>query len=77
VLGYQDINIGIRITLPGEKSFFCEVLLSLDKMYGAKADVEPSLYKKMRSCLADLHIPETMHNALVRSINLEFEHVES
>jgi len=67
-LGYQDINMGIRVTLPGEKSHICEVQLSLDVMFEAKMSFGHELYEKMRSSLADLHIPAHLQDPLLRTI---------
>lgn len=77
MLGYQEINMGINSKLPGEKSFFCEVSLSLDQIHDAKTKNMKSLYEKMYSCLAELHIPAEMHDSFVRTMMIEFEHVES
>lgn len=76
VLGYQEINVGIEVTLPGNKSFFCEVQLTLDAMHEAKKKSEPDLYEKMNSRLEELHIPAEMHASLVRKLMQEFEIVE-
>lgn len=75
-LGYQDVNIGVRITLPGEKSHICEVQLSLDAMFAAKMDTGHALYEKMRSSLADLNVPAPMQDPLLRTIISMLDQVE-
>lgn len=76
VLGYQEINVGIEVTLPGNKSFFCEVQLTLDAMHEAKKKSEPELYEKLNSRLEELLIPAEMHASLVRKLMQEFEILE-
>jgi hypothetical protein len=75
-LGYSDVSIGIRITMPGEKSHICELQLSVDKMFAAKKGPGQAHYEKMRSSLADLHIPAHMQDSLLRFIISMLDEVE-
>eukprot|EP00746_Dinoflagellata_sp_MGD_P001015 gnl/MRDRNA2_/MRDRNA2_101881_c0_seq1.p1 gnl/MRDRNA2_/MRDRNA2_101881_c0~~gnl/MRDRNA2_/MRDRNA2_101881_c0_seq1.p1 ORF type:complete len:827 (+),score=191.28 gnl/MRDRNA2_/MRDRNA2_101881_c0_seq1:291-2483(+) len=76
LVGYSDVNLGVRIKMPGDISHIAEVQLSLKLMFEAKMGDGHAYYETMRSVLSDLQVPGHMTDGLLRFILAQLETTE-